>query len=111
MPECSTSSPYTTEANPFGPNQAAANNSRRVRSAPTREAASEAGRTSTRVRMATIHPPKPMLTNSWGLSRAPNTSRAANLANSASISPNCSNASWAFGLSLAVMKPPAKAAR
>lgn len=44
MPDCSTSSPYTTEAKPFGPNQAAVSLSRRSNRVPTKLISSEAGR-------------------------------------------------------------------
>lgn len=50
IPAWSTSSPWTTEAKPFGPNQAATSFSWRVDRVPSSDSSSEAGRISTMAR-------------------------------------------------------------
>ena len=97
IPACSTSSPYTTDAKPFGPNQAATSFSRRSNRVPSSDSSSEAGRISTMARTTATYPPKDRSPNSCGVSSAPNTSSAANLASSASASPSGSNDSFASG--------------
>ncbi|MEU8878018.1 hypothetical protein AB0D24_44190 [Streptomyces javensis] len=47
MPDSSTSNPYTTEAKPFGPNQAAAGFSRHAKRVSISEISNDAVRTTT----------------------------------------------------------------
>ncbi|CAM5678001.1 hypothetical protein SCANM124S_08403 [Streptomyces canus] len=64
IPVCSTSSPYTTDAKPFGPNHAATSFSRQWNRVPSSESSRETGRISTMASTMAMYPPKDRSPNS-----------------------------------------------